>query len=209
MKIVAPGLLLALMAGCSASESGLPTGGGGGGGSDASAGGGAGGMGGAGGNGGGGVDAADGSGGAGGADAPLEAQRDTGPDSGSGRMSTPGRSDCGALTCDPATSICCTNYGGPGGGFSQKCQASGTMCSAVAHCDEKSDCDSGQICCATVSSGGSITESCNTADKCGGAAGGGAYIVCKSDVDCAGSRPYCCPMTAYGYTYYACQSSKC
>lgn len=100
-----------------------------------------------------------------------------GGDGGGTFASNPGKITCGATECTSATQACCQGQGGDAG-----CVADNMKCGFAVRleCDEKADCDNGDICCASAFGGGT---SCQPLKDCGGF---GEFVTCKTSAECAG-----------------------
>jgi len=195
-------LLFAAALGCSSSDSGLPVpdGGSGGGGAGGGANGGSGGDGGNGGDGGSaGTDGPMSTDGRDGLGAPEVGFTDAPPPS-------PGKIDCGPMSCDVKTQECCEGF--DAGGVTYSCIARGAMCAgAKKTCDGKEDCDPGELCCLKKGYY-APTVSCQPESMCRGGMGDG-YPLCHTDSDCPKDRPNCCAISSYMTTFTVCSAYRC
>jgi len=209
-------------AGCGRTSTGLPTDLDGAAGSDGGRSDGAG----AGGSGGGGADAP-GTGGAGGGGAPDAAMDmradgpgipglDALPDFArvDAPPASPGKIDCGGMSCDPEKQICCTTLFG--GSAVQACLPKGLPCPGLgSSCDGAEDCPMGDLCCLAppMSMGSLPSAMCIDEAMCGGGGGpgmpGGGAALCHGESDCPKDAPYCCGVSVLGVTLAVCSPMKC
>lgn len=103
---------------------------------------------------------------------------------------------CGATTCAATTQVCCIALDG-----TETCAASGgaAPCGAAIEraCDDRTDCPSGQICCATL---GALYVGSTCAATCAGA----ARQLCKSTSECANAMQTCSTETCRGKQVSSC-----
>jgi hypothetical protein len=103
----------------------------------------------------------------------------SGQDSGGGTMSTPGKIDCGMMSCMAGTEVCCVRGGGimSDAGAMYSCQPPMMQCQGIRlGCDEAADCMMGVCCgglqgsrCSTMGCGMGTVQLCKTNAECGDA----------------------------------------
>jgi hypothetical protein len=127
-------------------------------------------------------------------------------DGGLSVVPTPGRTRCGATTCDPATQYCCYT---DSGAF-DTCNA--PFCPIRRECDDPSDCNPGEVCCyhVVMSPPPIMGSSCERPERC--AFPGSYFLGCSSDRDCppestadgGRSQPACVAQSCGGAVLQTC-----
>jgi len=108
-----------------------------------------------------------------------------------GAACTPGIVQCGDAACGVPLNLCCESA------TSSVCEATDAACDAIrAECEEKADCESGKICCLSLSTvdNTKAVASCQSGPTCPSAAVASAQL-CRSDAECPGGtcRFWICP----------------
>lgn len=119
----------------------------------------------------------------GGESVPVGGGGDGGGDGGS--ASNPGKVTCGAAECSVDTQICCRFFdGGTACNAGNNCPGGGGT--TELECDEKADCQGGDLCCQGFGGGTECKSGCGNFET----------AICKSNAECADGgtcKQWACP----------------